>query len=89
MKDFERFVRMAADEILPYIAENGFDTEVGLTLCEAAEYLYSKAKHRGIASESIDGYRVDYTSAAPESAELIKIASARLGRLGLMYMGVE
>lgn len=88
-KAFKHFIGMAEDRLKPYISGNVHCEEVARTLCEAAEYLYVSSRHRGIASETIDGYRADYESSASDTAALIRIASERLAGLGLFYMGVE
>lgn len=87
--EFDGWARCAEDRILPYITGEGHDDEVNRALCEAAEYLCTAAKHRGINSETIDGYRVDYAGGVHDTAEVLRIAAERLSPLGLLYMGVE
>ena len=74
--EFDGWARCAEDRILPYITGEGHDDEVNRALCEAAEYLCSAAKHRGINSETIDGYRVDYAGGVHDTAEVLRIAAA-------------
>lgn len=87
--EFYGWARCAEDRLLPYITGEGYEDEVRRALCEAAEYLYGAAKRRGIDSETIDGYRVDYSGGVNDTAQVLRIAAARLARLGLLYMGVE
>ena len=80
--EFDGWARCAEDRILPYVTGEGHDDEVNRALCSAA-------KHRGINSETIDGYRVDYAGGVHDTAEVLRIAAERLSPLGLLYMGVE
>ncbi len=88
-KDFRRFVGMAEDRLAPYIRGEENRDEVARAICEAAEYLYVSSRHRGVVSETIDGYRADYEGGSSDAAAVMKIAADRLAGLGIFYMGVE
>lgn len=62
------------------------DDNVKMCICEAAEFLYEKAKTSGIVSENNDGYSVHFEK-GNVCEGIYKIAQKWLSKSGLLYRG--
>lgn len=89
--EFDKFIRMAEAYLLGIgvIFDKGFEYEIKLCLCDAAEKLYTFSKSENVKQESIDGYSVTFLEKGSKSKALRDMVLMRLGRYGLLYAGVE
>lgn len=62
------------------------DDNAKMCICEAAEFLYEKAKTSGIISENNDGYSVHFEQGKTEEG-IYGIAVKWLSKSGLLYRG--
>lgn len=62
------------------------DENAKMCICEAAEFLYEKAKTSGIVSENNDGYSVRFEQRKAEEG-IYDIAVKWLSKSGLLYRG--
>ena len=67
-ESFGKSVAFAKGELGKYISDrydlSEYETEIGMCLCELAEYIYQRTKIGNIKSESVDGYSVSFVEPA-------------------------